>query len=269
MSEVAESPPPLLEVEMLEMRYGERLIQRHIDFQVEAGTIFAIIGGSGTGKSTLLRHLIGLQQPASGSVRFHGIDYWRSDEAQQQRLRQKFGVLFQSSALWSSMKVLDNVMLPLKLSGMTSSTRRQERAKELLGWVGLESAFDLWPTELSGGMKKRAALARAIAAEPDILFLDEPSAGLDPISSKRLDNVVLDLRQRTGAAVIVVSHELPSLMDIADDGIFLDSDSLEPIAHGSPKMLKNTATHPTVKAFLHRELPPDPDEIGVPESSTS
>lgn len=257
------APFPLLAVEDLEMRYGSRLIQTQISFTVEPRTIFAIIGGSGCGKSTLLRHLIGLQAPATGNVRFHGRNYWHGSDGERDAMRRRFGVLFQSSALWSSMSVLDNVMLPMKLAQIGTPQHRADRARELLGWVGLEDATTLWPNELSGGMKKRAALARAIAAEPEILFLDEPSAGLDPVSSKRLDDVVLDLRRRTGAAVVVVSHELPSLFDIADDGIFLDAETRRPIAHGSPKQLRENSTHPWVKAFLHRNLPPTPEHLNA------
>jgi phospholipid/cholesterol/gamma-HCH transport system ATP-binding protein len=248
----------LLAVQDLEMRFGDRLIQTGISFTVEPGTIFAIMGGSGCGKTTLLKHLVGLLPPTRGQVRYNGVDYWAADEATQSRLRGGFGMLFQSAALWSSMTLLENVCLPLEVLTKLDEAQREARAREVLEWVELAAFADFYPADLSGGMKKRAGLARAIAAEPPLLYLDEPSSGLDPISSKRLDNLVLGIRDRTGAAVVVVSHELPSLFAIADDGIFLDADSKTPIAHGAPRALRTRATHPTVRAFLAREEPPPP-----------
>lgn len=250
---------PLVEVRGLEMRFGGRLIQRGIDFSVRAGTIFAVMGGSGVGKSTLLRHMIGLLPPAAGQVLHQGTNYWAADAAARARLRARCGMLFQGAALWSSMTILENVLLPLEQLTELDHEARHARAHEVLRWVGLAEFAGYLPERLSGGMKKRAGLARAIAAEPPLLFLDEPSAGLDPISSRRLDDLVLDVRERTGAAVVMVSHELPSLLAIADDGIFLDDDSRTPIAHGSPRALRDAAdTHPTVHAFLNREEPPSP-----------
>lgn len=245
----------LLAVHDLEMRFGKRLIQTGVSFELERGSIFAIMGGSGCGKSTLLRHLIGLLPPARGRIEYNGVDYWKSDDAQRAQLRMGFGMLFQSAALWSSMTVLENVCLPLERQAKLDAAQREARAREVLEWVGLERFADFFPADLSGGMKKRAGLARAIAAEPPLLFLDEPSAGLDPISSVRLDALILDVRRRTDAAVMMVSHELPSLLSIADDGIFLDADSHKPIAHGSPRELRDHAQHPTVRAFLRREEP--------------
>ncbi|WKB50955.1 ABC transporter ATP-binding protein [Eleftheria terrae] len=245
----------LLQVRDLEMRFGERLIQRGISFSVDKGTIFAVMGGSGCGKSTLLRHLIGLLPPAGGHIEYNGVDYWASDEKTRTRLRSGFGMLFQSAALWSSMTLLENVCLPLEQHSSLDAAAREQRAREVLAWVGLEAFTGYYPADISGGMKKRAGLARAIVAEAPLLFLDEPSAGLDPISSKRLDDLILDVRDRTGAAVLIVSHELPSLLAIADDGIFLDADSKQPIGHGSPRELRDHAQHPTVRAFLRREEP--------------
>ena len=252
----------LLAVDGLEMSYGDRLIQRDVSLRVAPGCIFAIMGGSGCGKSTLLRHMVGLLPPAAGRVTIDGTDYWAAEEAERSRLRSRCGMLFQSAALWSSMTVLENVLLPLERTTTMAAPEREARAREVLDWVELADFADFRPADLSGGMKKRAGLARAIVAEPPLLFLDEPSAGLDPISSRRLDDLVLDIRQRTGAAVVFVSHELPSLFAIADDGIFLDADSKAPIAHGKPLDLRDRPdTHPTVHAFLHREVPP-PDAGG-------
>ena len=250
-----ESRVTLLAVDGLEMRFGERLIQKDVSFTVEKGTIFAIMGGSGCGKSTLLKHLVGLLPPAAGHVAYNGADYWAATESGQAKLRAGFGMLFQSAALWSSMTLLENICLPLEQQTQLDAPAREARAREMLEWVDLKAFADFFPADLSGGMKKRAGLARAIAAEPPLLFLDEPSAGLDPISSKRLDDLILDLRKRTGAAIVFVSHELPSLFAIADDGIFLDADSKTPIAHGAPRELRESAKHPTVRAFLRREEP--------------
>ena len=254
----------LLAVDGLEMRFGDRLIQTGVSFKVEKGTIFAIMGGSGCGKSTLLKHLVGLLPPASGQVTYNGADYWAADDDEQAKLRAAFGMLFQSAALWSSMTILENVCLPLEQHTTLDEAQREARAREVLEWVDLSKFADFFPSDLSGGMKKRAGLARAIATEPPLLFLDEPSAGLDPISSKRLDDLVLDIRERTGAAVVFVSHELPSLFAIADDGIFLDADSKTPIAHGSPRALRDSSTHPTVRAFLSREELPSKNVTSMP-----
>ena len=246
----------LLSVDDLEMRFGDRLIQTGVNLTVEKGTIFAIMGGSGCGKSTLLKHMVGLLPPAKGRVCHGDVDYWSADEPARASLRTGFGMLFQSAALWSSMTILENVCLPLEQQGKLDAAQREARAREVLEWVDLGKFADFYPADLSGGMKKRAGLARAIGTEPPLLFLDEPSAGLDPISSKRLDDLVLEIRARTGCAVVLVSHELASLFAIADDGIFLDADSKRPIGHGSPRALRDGATHATVRAFLAREEPP-------------
>lgn len=259
----------LLAVDDLEMRFGERLIQTGVSFKVERGTIFAIMGGSGCGKTTLLKHLIGLLAPAKGRVAYNGVDYWSADESGKASLRTGFGMLFQSAALWSSMTILENVCLPLEKQGRLDAAQREARAREVLAWVELGEFADFYPSDLSGGMKKRAGLARAIATEPPLIFLDEPSAGLDPISSRRLDDLVLMIRKRTNAAVVFVSHELPSLFAIADDGIFLDADSKHPIGHGSPRALRDTATHPTVRAFLAREEPLRAEASLVPFGTVS
>lgn len=243
----------LLSVRDLRLQYGATLVQEHISFELTPGTILAVMGGSGCGKSTLLKSLIGLLEPAAGQVFYGEHDYWASDEAERNRLRADIGVLFQSAALWSSMTVLDNVLLPLQVQATVPVPEQRARAMEVLDWVGMADAHARLPADLSGGMKKRVGLARAIVARPHLLFLDEPSAGLDPISSQKLDRLILELRDRTGAGVVIVTHELPSIYTLADDGIFLDADSKRPIARGRPTELRDTATHPTVRAFMHRE----------------
>jgi phospholipid/cholesterol/gamma-HCH transport system ATP-binding protein len=243
----------LLKVQDLLMRRGDRLIQEQVSFEVVPGTIFAILGTSGCGKSTLLKHLLGLIEPAGGQIRYDGTDYWASDDAARLSLRAGFGALFQSGALWSSMSVLDNVLLPLEQQASLDAPAREARARETLSWLGMAAFADYRPADLSGGMIKRAGLARAIAAQPRLLFLDEPSAGLDPSSAKHLDDLILEIRQRTGCAILMVSHDLPSLFAVADDCIFLDTDSKRPIAHGKPSSLRDAPAHPTVTAFLHRQ----------------
>jgi phospholipid/cholesterol/gamma-HCH transport system ATP-binding protein len=243
----------LLKVQDLLMRRGERLIQEQVSFEVEPGTIFAILGTSGCGKSTLLKHLLGLLEPAGGQILYDGTDYWASEDAARLSLRAGFGALFQSGALWSSMSVLDNVLLPLEQQASLDGPAREARARETLSWLGMAAFADYRPADLSGGMTKRAGLARAIAAQPRLLFLDEPSAGLDPSSAKHLDDLILEIRQRTGCAILMVSHDLPSLFAVADDCIFLDTDSKRPIAHGKPSSLRDAPAHPTVAAFLHRQ----------------
>lgn len=255
---------PAITVRDLRMAYGKKLIQEDVSFEVARGSIFIIMGGSGCGKSTLLRHLIGLQSPAAGQVYYGETDYWAAPVDEQDALRRRFGVLFQGSALFSTMTLAQNVMLPMQLNGQRGQGvgEYRDKARELLGLVGLAEAADLLPAEISGGMKKRAGLARALALEPEFLFLDEPSAGLDPVSSCKLDELILELRDRTGAAVLVVTHELPSLFAIGDDGIFLDAGSKRPIARGAPKHLLESCDHPFVQAFLNREVPPETADHG-------
>ncbi len=253
-----------VEVRDLRMAYGKKLIQENVSFKVAKGSIFIIMGGSGCGKSTLLKHMIGLLPPADGQVLYGDSDYWQAGVEQQDAIRRRFGVLFQGSALFSTLTLSENVMLPMQLNGdpKKSAAERRDRAEDLLQMVSLGDARDQLPSEISGGMKKRAALARALALDPEFLFLDEPSAGLDPISSRKLDELILELRERTGASVLVVSHELPSLFALGDDGIFLDAESRQPIARGAPKTLLESCEHPFVQAFLKREVPEggDPDE---------
>ncbi len=249
-------PEPVVVVEDLRMAYERKLIQKDVSFTVNKGQVFIIMGGSGCGKSTLLKHMVGLQEPLAGSVRYGRLNFWDADAEEQDEMRKRFGVLFQSGALFSTLTLAENVMMPLALHGTQKNrAERHDRAMELLELMGLAEAADLQPSEISGGMRKRAGLARALALDPEILFLDEPSAGLDPISSRKLDDLILSLRDRTGAAIVVVTHELQSLFAIGDSGIFLDAESKRPIAYGSPKYMLENSDHPFVQAFLKREVP--------------
>jgi phospholipid/cholesterol/gamma-HCH transport system ATP-binding protein len=244
-----------LRVERLSVGYGERIVQHDVSFDVAAGSIFAIMGGSGCGKSTLLRALIGLLRPRAGSVCFGAEDYWSATAARRTQIGRRFGVLFQSGALWSSMTAAQNVALPLEMFTKLDAATIDALVQLKLSLVGLDVGRDSMPADLSGGMRKRVGLARALSLEPDMLFLDEPSAGLDPISAKRLDDLILDLCHGFGVTVVLVSHDLESLLNICDDGIFLDAETSTPIAHGAPKALRADSDNPLVHAFMNRAQP--------------
>jgi phospholipid/cholesterol/gamma-HCH transport system ATP-binding protein len=249
-----------LRVKGLSVGYGERTVQHDVSFTVAAGSIFAIMGGSGCGKSTLLQALIGLLRPSSGSVCFGAEDYWSATEARRTEIGRRFGVLFQSGALWSSMTAAQNVALPLQMFTKLDAATIDSLVQLKLSLVGLDVGRDSMPASLSGGMLKRVGLARALSLEPDMLFLDEPSAGLDPISAKRLDDLILDLCHGFGVTVVLVSHDLESLLNICDDGIFLDGATNTAIAHGAPRALRARCDNPFVHAFMTREQ-------AVPESA--
>jgi phospholipid/cholesterol/gamma-HCH transport system ATP-binding protein len=243
---------PRIAVQDLTMAYGSVVIQRDLTFSIQPGEIFIIMGGSGCGKSTLLRCLIGLLRPATGEVFYDGEHFWAAAAAERERMMRRCGVLYQSGALWSSMTLAENVALPLE-------TYRALRPRELravvslkLALVGLAGFEDFYPFELSGGMRKRAALARAMALDPDILFFDEPSAGLDPLSSRRLDDLILELRASLGATIVVVTHELASILTIGDNSVFLDTETKTMLAVGNPKTLRDTSPEPKIRAFLSR-----------------
>ncbi len=234
------------------MAFGSFVVQRDLTFTVNKGDIFIIMGGSGCGKSTLLRHMVGLQRPAKGKVLYGDVSYWDTEQEDQERLKRRFGMLYQSGALWSSMTLAENVSLPLE--EYTSLTREQiqEIVSLKLSLVGLTGFNDYYPSEISGGMKKRAGLARAMALDPDILFFDEPSAGLDPISAHLLDKLILELRDSLGATVIIVTHELASIFDIGNNSVFLDPETKTMIATGDPNKLLAESTDQKVHNFLTR-----------------
>jgi len=246
-----------LEVSGLAVGFGARIIQHDLSFTVTPGSIFAIMGGSGCGKSTVLKAMIGLLRPSAGTIHVGDEDYWAADAARRAEIGQRFGVLFQSSALWSSMNTADNVALPLRMLTHLDERSITALVRVKLALVGLDSAGTVMPGDLSGGMRKRAGLARALALDPDVLFFDEPAAGLDPITARRLDDLIRQVRDGFGTTVVMVSHELPSLFGICDDGIFLDADSKTAIAHGAPRTLRDTCDHPVVHAFMTRSRLPD------------
>ena len=241
-----------IEVRQLTMAYGDRVIQRDLNFTVRRGDIFVIMGGSGCGKSTLLRHMIGLNQPARGDVLYDGRSFWTAEPHERDQMMRRFGVLYQSGALWSSMTLADNVALSLGEYTDLSPARIQEVVSLKLALVGLAGFEEFYPSEISGGMRKRAGLARAMALDPDILFFDEPSAGLDPISSHLLDELILELRASLGATVVIVTHELPSIFAIANNSVFLDAETKTMIAAGDPKELLEHPPEPKVREFLTR-----------------
>ena len=241
-----------IEIRNLTMAYGSYTVMRDIAATVRRGSIFVIMGNSGSGKSTLLRHMLGLQRPAQGDVLYDGESFWGvDDEARQAQLR-KYGVLFQSGALWSSMTLAENVALPLVEYTDWSVTDREDVVRLKLALVGLSGFEDYYPAEISGGMRKRAGLARAMALDPEILFFDEPSAGLDPITSRNLDKLILELRDSLGTTVVVVTHELASIFMIADDSIFLDADTKKMRVQGNPRDLLKHSTDEKLRNFLTR-----------------
>ncbi|KAF7598739.1 MAG: polyamine ABC transporter ATP-binding protein [Candidatus Dactylopiibacterium carminicum] len=234
------------------MAYDGRVIQQDLDFDIPRGQIFVIMGGSGCGKSTLLRHLIGLQQPAAGRILYGGDeDYWAADETRQDALKRGSGVLFQGGALWSSLTLAENIALPLEEFTDLPAAAIREIVAVKLALVGLSGFENHYPAEISGGMKKRAGLARAMALNPDILFCDEPSAGLDPLSARRLDELLLELRASLGSTIVLVTHELASIFAVADQAIFLDAESRTMTASGNPHHLAQHGSA-LVRHFLAR-----------------
>ncbi len=246
---------PIIRVEGLAQRFGRRTIYRDVSFEVMRGEIFVILGGSGCGKSTLMKQLIGLSPPAAGRIEIRPTVEPAGTEHHD--TRHQFGVMFQSGALFGSMSLLENVMLPLEMFTDLPAEARAAVAQVKLSMVGLGEAADLLPAEISGGMAKRAAIARALALDPPLLFLDEPSAGLDPITSAGLDRLILDLRADLGSTFVVVTHELASILAIADRCLMLDRhafpDAGGVIAMGDPRRLGAESTNPTVRAFFRRE----------------
>jgi phospholipid/cholesterol/gamma-HCH transport system ATP-binding protein len=241
-----------IEVRDLTMAYGSFVVMRDLNFSVRRGEIFILMGGSGCGKSTLLRHLIGLKSPAKGEVFYDRESFWACEPEERTRMMRRFGVLYQSGALWSSMTLAENVALPLEQYTNLPKDQVKDRVSLKLALVGLAGFEDYFPSEISGGMCKRAGLARAMALDPDFLFFDEPSAGLDPVSARLLDDLILELRDSLGTTVVVVTHELASIFAIADNAVLLDPESKTQIALDNPKTLRDESDDPRVLKFLTR-----------------
>jgi phospholipid/cholesterol/gamma-HCH transport system ATP-binding protein len=236
----------------LTMAYGSFVLQRDLNFAINRGDIFVVMGGSGCGKSTLLRHLIGLNEPAQGEVFYGEESFTRAGPARREQMMRRIGVLYQSGALWSSLTLAENVAVPLEEFTDLSSKEINEVASLKLALVGLKGFEEFYPSQISGGMQKRAGLARAMALDPDVLFFDEPSAGLDPLSSRRLDELIVELRDSLGATIVIVTHELPSIFAVGTNSIFLDAETRTMIAMGAPTELRDHSDNPTVRRFLRR-----------------
>jgi phospholipid/cholesterol/gamma-HCH transport system ATP-binding protein len=234
------------------MAYGDNIVMRDLDFEIRRGEIFVIMGGSGCGKSTLLRHLVGLQQPAAGAVFFNGENFTAATEARRDVMRHDFGVMYQSGALWTSLTLAENVALPLREHTQLSTREIDEIVRYKLALVGLAGFEEYYPAQISGGMTKRASLARSMALDPDVLFLDEPGAGLDPVTSRLLDNLILQIRDSLGATIVVVTHELQNIFAVADRALFLDIATRTIGALGHPVELRDNSPNPRVRHFLSR-----------------
>jgi len=252
MAAVASATSVHIEVRDLTMAYGDFVIQKDLNFAVRRGDIFVIMGGSGCGKSTLLKVMIGLKAPSCGDVVYAGEPFWAATPARQEALKRGFGTLFQAGALWSAMTLAENVALPLKQYARLSDREIRELCEYKLALVGLAGFEDFYPNEISGGMKKRAGLARAMAMDPEILFFDEPSAGLDPISARLLDDLILELRESLGTTVVIVTHELASIFAIGNNSVFLDPVTKTQLAIGDPKELRDHSESFEVRNFLMR-----------------
>jgi phospholipid/cholesterol/gamma-HCH transport system ATP-binding protein len=245
-------PKPHIDVKDLTMAYGSFVVQRDLTFTINRGDIFIIMGGSGCGKSTLMRHMVGLKAPAKGQVFYDGVSFWDTDPIQREQFMRKIGISYQKGALWSSMTLAENIGLPLQEFTDLNREEIHEIVSLKLSLVGLAGFDDYYPSEISGGMQKRVGLARAIALDPEIVFFDEPSAGLDPISSRLLDDLILELSESLGATVVIVTHELASIFTIGNNSVFLDPETKTMIAVGDPKKLRDESDNPTVHKFLTR-----------------
>lgn len=243
---------PHIEVKNLTMAYDGFLVQRDLNFAVRRGDVFIVMGGSGCGKSTLLMHMIGLKQPVCGDVLYDGQGFWQADSAQREGLLRRIGVLYQGGALFSSLTLGENVALPLAEFTGLGQAEIDDMVSYKLALVGLAGFEDYYPAELSGGMQKRAGLARAMALDPEILFFDEPSAGLDPVSARLLDDLIVNLSQALGTTVVVITHELPSIFAIGTNAVLLDAEAKTMLAFGPPKQILAEADDPRIIQFLTR-----------------
>lgn len=250
-----------IEVRDLTMAYGSFVIQRDLNFDINRGDIFVIMGGSGCGKSTLLKHMLGLINPTKGDILYNAESFVNASPEQRNNMRQRWGITYQSGGLFSAMTLAENVALPLQLYSSYTDAEIADILAYKLALVGLAGYQEYYPSEISGGMRKRAALARAIALDPEILFFDEPSAGLDPISSRLLDDLIVEMQESLGATVVMVTHELPSIFDIATNSVYLDANTRTMIGYGNPAQLRDHSDQTVVRQFLARGIAaPSEDE---------
>ena len=253
-------PAAKISVRNLTMAYGSFVVMEDLSFDVMTKDIFVIMGGSGCGKSTLLRHMIGLMEPAKGSIYYEGEDFTGADAEERISFIRRFGVMYQSGALWSSMTLSENIAMPLEEHTKLSVREIRDLAAYKLALVGLSGYEDYYPAQVSGGMNKRAGIARAMALDPEVLFLDEPGAGLDPLSSQRLDELILRLRDSLNSTFVIVTHELASIFAIANNSIFLDTSTRKQGASGDPKDLRDNSGNDAVRLFLNRGEEPEPKD---------
>jgi len=248
---MTDTQTPIIVKDLL-IAYGDFVIQQDLNFAVKRSEIFVIMGGSGCGKTTVMRCLTGLKVPSRGQVFMEGINFWEAEPEERDRVTRHFGIVYQSGALWSSMTLAQNVALPLEQYTDLGPRDIRDLASLKLSLVGLAGFEDYYPSEISGGMRKRAGVARALALDPAFLFFDEPSAGLDPITSSLLDDLILQLRDSLGITMVMVTHELPSIFSVADNSIYLDAESKTMLASGDPKRLAAESKNPKVHEFLTR-----------------
>jgi len=239
-------------VQDLAMGYGDFVLMRDLNFTINHGDIFIIMGGSGCGKSTMMTILVGLKSPTNGQVFYDDTDFWAADPQTREQIIRRAGVMYQSGALWSSMTLAENIALPLEMYTKLSTIEVQEVVELKLELVGLAGFEDFYPSEISGGMQKRAGIARAMALDPEILFFDEPSAGLDPVSARRLDDMIIELSESMGTTMVVVTHELASIFAIGTNSVFLDVSKRTMTATGNPSTLLAESQDPTLHMFLTR-----------------
>ncbi|MEX1259181.1 MAG: ATP-binding cassette domain-containing protein [Gemmatimonadota bacterium] len=265
---------PAVEVSDLTLAHGTRVIMEGLNFQLRRGEIFVIAGGSGSGKSTLLKHLVGLMKPAKGTILFDGEDFVEADEEARRGMLRRMGVTYQGGALWGGLTLAENVALPIEEYTTLDADAIAEVVSLKLALVGLRGFEAFYPAQISGGMRKRAALARAMALDPEVLFFDEPSSGLDPITASRLDDLILQIRSSFGTTIVVVSHDLASIFKIADRLLFLDIKQKTMTALGSPDELRENPPSEEVRQFLtrssevdgHRPSLSNLEPIGMPQS---
>ena len=244
---------PHIRLQGVTLGYGDTLVQQNLTFDIRRGDVFVIMGGSGCGKSTVMRCLTGLLPPRAGRVLIGDESLWELPPNARSALMRRNGVMYQGGALWSSMTLEENICLPLEQYTSLAPAQIRAIAEYKLALVGLAGYGDYYPSEISGGMRKRVGVARAMALDPDTLFFDEPSAGLDPLSARRLDELILELRDSLGTSMVVITHELDSIFTIADDSVFLDAESKTMLATGNPRQLKDQSPIPQVRAFLNRD----------------